>query len=62
MLTALHGKTRWTGGGFCAKLQAQDKSALSSSALPMVPYSSKSIDITENVIKELNTGRKNDKK
>ena len=39
-----------------------DKSALSSSALPMVPYSSKSIDITENVIKELNTGRKNDKK
>lgn len=38
-----------------------DRSAMSQSGLPVVPYSSKSIDITDNVIKELNTGRKNTK-
>lgn len=38
-----------------------DKSALSSAGLPVVPYASGAIDITDKIIKELNTGRTNRK-
>lgn len=38
-----------------------DKSALSATGLPVIPYASNAIDITDKIIKELNTGRTNRK-
>ena len=38
-----------------------DRSAVSPTGLPVIPYSTKSIDITDKIIKELNTGRTNKK-
>lgn len=45
--------------GFSAVL---DKSAISANGFPVVPFASNAIDITDKIIKELNTGRNNNNK